>query len=164
MIQMKLDIPPEVEDFFDGFTSDEIDEILLDAAEGFCGPGGVLEKHWEDGQATWGEPGERYSDYKARRYGTREKFVKTGAAKAALTGPSPYRVIKTTKLRGTNAVQVALVRIEGGRNVYSIAQAGGKNNAGPPMRITDNLPGDVDIIKPHVADSLLDALRKKGFA
>ena len=161
MSGVKLTIPPEIEDLFDGFTPDEMDELLTEAAEGFCGPGGVLEKHFDEGQSRWGESGEDYQDYKARRHGSREKFVKTGAAKEALTKRSPYRVIKVSKVGGVHRVQVALVRMEGGRNIYSIAQAGGKNNAGPPMRISDNLPGDVEIIRPHVDNSVRNMLRKK---
>lgn len=162
MIKTTLRIPPEVEDLLDGFNDGEIEEILLDAADGYCGPGGVLEKHWERGQNEWGDPDEDYLDRKEREHGSKEKFVKTGAAKAALTGESPYLVKKVFRSGGVTRIEVGLVRMEGGRNVYSIAQAGGRNGSGPPMRITDELPGDDEIIVPYVEASIKRALTRKG--
>lgn len=163
MIGVKLTIPQSVEDLFDGFSGDEIEDILLDASVGFCGPGGVLEKHWQHGQGSWGEPDDDYQDMKERRYGSSEKFVKSGAAKEAITaGKSPYLKKVISKTTNGFRIEVALVRMEGGRNIYSIAQAGGRNNSGPPMRITDNLPGDDEIIAPYIEASLKIALSRKG--
>lgn len=162
MIKLSLDIPPEVEDLFGGLSDREMETILLDAAEGYCGPGGVLERHWLAGQNSWGDPDDYYLDWKREKHGNDDKFVKTGDALKALTGKSPYRVIKASRQGSSHRVEVALVRIENGRNVYSIAQAGGRNLSGPPMRITDTLPGDAEIIKPHVEASVLRQLGKKG--
>lgn len=161
MIKARLHISPDVADLFEGFSDEEIEEILLEAAEGYAGP--VMTKHWEDGQGKWGDPGEDYLEWKAGRYGSSQKFVKSGEAlKAIKTGTGPHVVKKVFRQGGAHRIEVALVRIEGDRNIYSIAQAGGKNNAGPPMRISDNLPGDAAIIKPHVIASVNHALKRKG--
>lgn len=162
MITAKLELPPEVEDLLEGLSDGDLEDALRDAAEGFCGPGGVLEQHWIKGQSRWGESDLKYRDRKQKNGQGSEKFVKTGAAKEALTGPSPYRKITVSKQGGKQIIQVALVRMEGGRNIYSIAQAGGKNASGPPMRITQALPGDEAIVAPYVAASVKRIFKQKG--
>lgn len=163
MISVKLTIPPEVEDFFDGLNDEDISDLLMDASDGFCGPGGVLEQHFNKGQSSWGEPDEDYQALKERRYGNSEKFVKTGAAKDAISsGKGQHLEKQVTKTATGHRIEVALVRMEGGRNVYSIAQAGGKNSSGPPMRITQALPGDDEIIVPYVEASFKRMMAKKG--
>lgn len=163
MFSVKLDLSQPILDVYDLFSTKEIEEILLDVAEALCGPGGILEKHWEEGQSEWREPNDRYADYKNSKHGSTQKFVKTGDALETIKGRSKkYREIRVKSSRGVYQVEIGLVRMEGGRNVYSIAQVGGKGGNGPIMRISNATEGDKEFIQPFVEAAIVKLLKRKG--
>lgn len=163
MYSVKLDLSQPMLDVYDLFTPQEIIDILQEVAEALCEPGGILEKHWEEGQSEWREPNERYSDYKNKEYGENRKFVKTGEAlKTIKEGSKKYRKIAVKNQRGIAKVEIALVRMEGGKNIYSIAQVGGKGGKGPIMYVSNNKQADKDFVMPYVEAAIERALKRKG--
>lgn len=80
-------------------------------------------RHLEDGQGEWAEPSPAYAERKRRQHGSREKWVRTGAAKQALTKPDDGPLLVRTLGRKRRLV-VTLRRNVRGQNVYGIVQRG----------------------------------------
>lgn len=124
MIQASLHIPPDVLRALEGLPDRLMRKTLRGAAGRFSGSGGVLEKHWEDGQSAWADPDPAYE----KRKGGKPKFVKSGDALDGMTNPrSRFRKVRVSKSKkdGGWRITIALYRKGGnGQNVYSIVQKG----------------------------------------
>lgn len=163
MIETSLTIPKQIERALKGLTDKDTRMLLRKAMQGSTGPGGVLEKHWEEGQSKWDRPNDKQGPL----------FFETGKAYNATHNiRSKNRVTRVSKNRksGEWRASVGLRKMEDGRNIYAMVQKGrfggvgkdGKRISIKPMLISANLPGDEEIVEPQLIEAITNAMKKKG--
>lgn len=99
-------------------------KAIQDIGSGTDGP---LMGHFKEGQSKWQDDDPEYAKYKKSKFGSTEKFVKTGEAKAALkarTHKFKKYGVKWRKKKGYFLLTATLRKMQDGVNVYRIAQFG----------------------------------------
>jgi hypothetical protein len=115
-------IPPEIDHATMGITNAEAAKLLMQVAVKLIRREKLFARHFEQVQATAPENEPRYAARKLRQFGATEKFVRTGAAKKALTGEAAPMFVRTNgKLR---RLMIGLRKMVKGVNVYRVAQVG----------------------------------------
>lgn len=115
-------IPEDARRAMQALTNEESSKALAETGRKLIAREGLFQKHFDEGQSKWPEGSPEYRAQKERKYGSTEKFVKTGRARDNLKREGGEMMMR---VQGTaRKLQIWLKRMVDGRNVLSTAQRG----------------------------------------
>ena len=121
-IKAEFEVGKDVRLALQALTNEEAAKLIAETGRKLIAREGLFQKHFDAGQGKWKPGTPAYEEYKQRKYGSQEKFVKTGKAKAALkTEGGQMQMRANGKSR---KLQIWMRRMVDGKNVLSIAQRG----------------------------------------
>jgi hypothetical protein len=121
-VTLKFQVPTELKHAFMALTDEESSKLLAEVGRHLVEREKIFQRHFEQGQSKWAQGSERYNKWKKKKYGSTEKFVKTGKAKANLTHAGDAMLVRVSKSK--RMLSISLKNVQDGVNVYSVAQKG----------------------------------------